>query len=208
MSKNKIESTSTDLASVIATSGARIGALRALERTLCARQVELEQGKAQVVPPEPCVDLDAYVAALAEGKPPLTVISQTDGSELYRVRVQREAIPKAIALIDEQLQSAARKRAELNLERRGNEIRELQRQTVLAICALQRLNRDRDRVVREVREGVPLEILGDFLAIKIGGYGHGGDAPGFRAYLDLMVQIGVVTRGEIEKARGDTKELH
>ena len=132
----------------------------------------------------------------------------TNETELYRVRVQREAIPKAIALIDEQLQSAARKRAELNLERRGNEIRELQRQTVLAICALQRLNRDRDRVVREVREGVPLEILGDFLAIKIGGYGHGGDAPGFRAYLDLMVQIGVVTRGEIEKARGDTKELH
>jgi hypothetical protein len=183
----------------IATLKQRIVELRARGRELQAEQVKLEQASEPDEPAGAAFDVAAAARAFAAGTsldhPPVKM----EGSRLNTVRGERVAIERAIDEINIQLGALVLERAQAELERRGAEWRALIRETATAICEVQRLHRKRERIAKEIKGPTGMTIAGEFPAMKIGGFGTGGT--GFDEFLIKVCQLGIITEGEITRAR-------
>lgn len=189
---------------------ARISALLAHGRKLLAEQIELEQSGATEEAPTQTVNVEELTARLLAGNDPAAraSLTPTEGSRLFVIKAERQAVEKAIHALNMKLPALFAARAEREFERRGAEWRDNIHETALVIARLQKLNRSRETLAKEIRRGAPLGLPGDFPSIKIGGFGYGGTSPGFTEFLELALKVGLVTPSEIEKERGDTKERY
>jgi hypothetical protein len=186
---------------------ARLETLRQRGKALLAQEIALSAANAESVAPNgPNVAVEVLAQQLAAGQPLDRVAAlRTEGTRLYEVQQERRALVRATELINDELREAMARRAKSEAERRGHEWRELIRDTALTICRLQRLNRDRARIAKEITRGVflmPCEFQR-----PVGPLG-----PGFEPNTDIYNFLqqaqaqGIVTENEIARERGDLQE--
>jgi hypothetical protein len=187
----------------IATLEKRLRDLLARGRQLNTEQVALETARSEITPPQPGWDIGILAQSLACGtdQPGSRVVHST-GSRLYQVIAERQAIPLAIEMIQRQLVEAVQRRAAAEFERRAAEWQAMLRQTVDTIWALQRINRAREKLQKDILGGGMIHLPGTIPAFKIGGTGRAETTPaGFNEFMSLMLKLEIVTRAEAAKAQ-------
>jgi hypothetical protein len=194
----------------IETLKARIGALRARQRELGAELLVTDAAGETVAATGGFTRAAAerlaageIFEALADGGAERESAPRSAGL----IRAEIALIDQAIGIMDGKIRQAELRRAEDEYRRRGHEFRGNMRDTALAICALQRLNRERNQLAREIDRFNLIRIPGaNFPAVKIGGDGLGA-ANGFTQFFDLVLSLGILSREELDKARGINLEV-
>ena len=120
---------------------------------------------------------------------------------------ERAAIEQALERLSTMREIAYRQRAEAEYERRGDEWRELIRDTAIAICRLQALNRRRLQLSKEIKGGrvsaltLPLEFAGDWHLLGLGSDVKTTVNDGSHNFIRDALKLGIVTQGEIDRER-------
>jgi hypothetical protein len=183
--------------------------LRAMDRPLLQQVIEQERlrtGEPEGTPPNPA-EIEAEALRLADGGE--IEIPTNHPDKLHVLRAARAAVARAVGVMGERQFCSQLAFALSERQRRAAEWAALIHGTVEAILNLQRLNRKRAALAREIKGNANIALPCEFGQAQQILLGLGiENAASTHEFLRTAVDEGIVTAGEIDRLSADKGKVH